>query len=88
MDKIIMHAIGHMGKDKSLEKFQQQMKLCSCMKFDNIEMQSTIWMKLIIQMNYITWMNFFVYIFMHGFHHKDVITNVEENYTWMMKGST
>jgi hypothetical protein len=25
---------------------------------------------------------------MHGFHHKDVITNVEENYTWMMKGST
>jgi hypothetical protein len=41
MDKIIMHAIGHMDKNKSLEK----MKLCSCMKFDNIEMQLTIWMK-------------------------------------------
>jgi hypothetical protein len=54
-----MHAIGHMDKNKSLEKNTQQMKLCSCMKFDNIEMQLTIWMKIIIQINYIMWMNFF-----------------------------
>ncbi len=26
-----------MDKNKSLEKTQQQMKLCSCMKFDNID---------------------------------------------------
>jgi hypothetical protein len=32
-----MHAIGHMDKNKSLEKTQQQMKLCSCVKFDNID---------------------------------------------------
>lgn len=32
--------------------------------------------------------DFLKYMFVHGFRHKDVITNVEENYTWMMKGST
>jgi hypothetical protein len=37
MDKIIMHAIGHMDKNKSLKKIQHQMKLCSCMKNDNID---------------------------------------------------